>query len=105
MAAPAKGVQVSPASPYGIDIVVPGRMMDAEFGSTTFVVLDVEMRGRSGGLVPATVAALALSGADFQPLLRVRQEIREERASFVLEARGRPDRLTNFPTGPRDSRC
>ncbi|MFF8992469.1 hypothetical protein ACF09H_21540 [Streptomyces sp. NPDC014983] len=60
------------------DIVVPVRMMDAEFGSTTFVVVDVEMRRQPGGLVPAAVAALALSGADFQPLWRVYQEICEE---------------------------
>ncbi|WP_424862963.1 hypothetical protein [Streptomyces sp. MMS24-I29] len=74
------------------------RMMDAEFGSTTFVVVDVELRRQPGGPVPAAVAALALSGADFQPLWRVHQEIREEPHSSWKKPR--PPRLPHeLPDG------
>lgn len=72
--------------------------MDAEFGFTTFVVVDVELRRRPGGLVPAAVAALALSGADFQPLWRVHREIREEPHSSWKKPR--PPRLPHeLPEG------
>ncbi|MDQ0408820.1 hypothetical protein ABVB69_32530 [Streptomyces sp. NPDC000349] len=83
--------EMCPALPHGVDIVVLVRMMDAEFGSTTFVVVDVEMRRQPGGLVPAAVAALALRGEDFQPLWRVHQEIREEHHSSWKKPR--PPRL------------
>ncbi|MGW2105070.1 hypothetical protein [Streptomyces sp. NPDC001948] len=74
------------------------RTMDAEFGFTTFVVVDVELRRRPGGLVPAAVAALALSGADFQPLWRVHREIREEPHSSWKKPR--PPRLPHeLPEG------
>lgn len=87
-----------PAPSRGVDIVVPVRMMDAEFGSTTFVVVDVELRRQPGGPVPAAVAALALSGADFQPLWRVHQEIREEPHSSWKKPR--PPRLPHeLPDG------
>ncbi|MFF1712261.1 hypothetical protein [Streptomyces sp. NPDC058268] len=62
-----------------VDIVVAVRMMDAEFSSTTFVIFDVELRNQLGGPVPAAVAALALSGKDWQPLWRVHLDISEER--------------------------
>ncbi|WP_033354783.1 hypothetical protein [Kitasatospora aureofaciens] len=81
-----------------VDIVVRVRMMDAEFSSTTFVVFDVELRRQPGGPVPAAVAALALSGADFQPLWRVHQEIREEPPSSWKKPR--PPRLPHeLPEG------
>lgn len=72
-------------------------MIDAEFGSTTFVVVDVELRRQHGGPVPAAVAALALSGTDFQPLWRIYREIREEpRSSW----KPRPPRLPHeLPEG------
>lgn len=87
-----------PRTAARVDIVVPVRMMDAEFGCTTFVVVDVEMRRQPGGLVPAAVAALALSGPDFQPLWRVHQEIREELHSSWKKPR--PPRLPHeLPEG------
>ncbi|MFI6287626.1 hypothetical protein ACIBCM_23255 [Streptomyces sp. NPDC051018] len=63
------------------------RMMDAEFSSTTFVVLDVELHSQLGGLVPTAVAALALSGKDWRPLWRVHRDIQEERTLFSEEPR------------------
>lgn len=62
-----------------VDTVVPVRMMDAEFNSTTFVIIDVELRSRLGGPVPVAVAALALDGADWRSLWRVHRVISEER--------------------------
>ncbi|MEE1805836.1 hypothetical protein [Streptomyces sp. BE133] len=83
---------------HGVDIVVTVQMMDAEFGSTTFVVVDVEMRRQPGGLVPAAVAALALSGADFEPMWRVHREIGEEAHSSWKKPR--PPRLPHeLPDG------
>ncbi|MFM9462733.1 hypothetical protein ACKI1K_07745 [Streptomyces scabiei] len=74
------------------------RMMDAEFSSTTFVVFDVELRSQLGGPVPAAVAALALSGKDWQPLWRVHRDIREERT--LSSERPRPPRLLHeLPEG------
>ncbi|MFE1190038.1 hypothetical protein [[Kitasatospora] papulosa] len=74
------------------------QMMDAEFGSTTFVVVDVEMHRQPGGLVPAAVAALALSGADFEPVWRVHREINEEPHSSWKKPR--PPRLPHeLPEG------
>jgi hypothetical protein len=78
--------------------VVAVRMMDAEFSSTTFVVFDVEMRSQLGGPVPAAVAALALSGEDWQPLWRVHREICEERT--LSSEKPRPPRLPHeLPEG------
>ncbi|MFI1700345.1 hypothetical protein ACH419_30790 [Streptomyces bobili] len=74
------------------------RMMDAEFSSTTFVVFDVELRSQLGGPVPAAVAALALSGKDWQPLWRVHVDILEERT--LSSERPRPPRLPHeLPEG------
>ncbi|MFJ1756469.1 hypothetical protein [Kitasatospora sp. NPDC088134] len=67
------------------------RMMDAEFSSTTFVAVDVELRRQPGGPIPVAVAALALSGADFRPLWRVHQEIHEE--PYSSWKKPRPPRL------------
>lgn len=87
-----------PAAPHGVDIVVTVQMMDAEIGSTTFVVVDVEMRSQPGGLVPAAVAALALSGATFEPVWRVHREIVEEPHSSWKKPR--PPRLPHeLPEG------
>ncbi|MGW4200915.1 hypothetical protein [Streptomyces sp. NPDC004726] len=67
------------------------RTMDAEFSSTTFVVFDVELRSQLGGPVPVAVAALALSGKDWQPLWRVHRDICEERT--LSSEKPRPPRL------------
>ncbi|MFF8916922.1 hypothetical protein ACF08M_27280 [Streptomyces sp. NPDC015032] len=87
-----------PAPSREVDIVGPVRIMDAEFVSTTFVVVDVELRRQPGGPVPVAVAALALSGADFRPLWRVHQEICEEPHSSWKNPR--PPRLPDeLPEG------
>ena len=73
-------------------------MMDAEFRSTTFVVFDVELRSQLGGPVPAAVAALALSGTDWQPLWRVHLDITEDR--LLSSEKPRPPRLPHeLPEG------